>query len=94
MKDLRIYSPFSQSVPYALFDVVYDSSGAQHRISIALTSTQLMRHNEQTSDRVVIAHAKNSMQSEIRTRSLTLAIAKSPCHCCIILKSGSYTKAI
>jgi len=28
----------------------------------------------------------------MKTRSL--AIAKRPCDCCIILKSGSYTKAI
>ena len=40
----------------------------------------------------VCVSVRLSPQKLKKTRSL--AIAKSPCDCCIILKSGSYAKAI
>ena len=34
------------------------------------------------------------LQAHAHSITRTVAIAKRPCDCCIILKSGSYTKAI
>jgi len=45
-------------------------------------------------NRAVLITIEGLRSYTMQTQTRSLAVAKTPCNCCIILKSGSYTKAI